>query len=620
MDKTDNIPEVVWQPREDSGAEMRKFKKLIESKYNVTLKDFWDLHKWSVEHLQLFWAEMWKQCDIIYSKNFDQVVDLNIPMEDSPAWFEGARLNFAENILKFRDDHMALICAGEDRETMFTTYAEMYEEATLYTAALRKFGLKKGDIVACYMSNRKEAIMSMLGATSIGAIFTGALPILGSKGVLNCFKLVNPKVLFTIDRYRNNNEEVEMLTKVKEIAEGLPSLEKVIIVPSKKCSKLKDISKIKNSCFLDEFLELGREADGTVAPLIFEQVSFSHPVFIIYTSGTTGPPKALYAGSGILLSTARDCGMYGNLDRDTVWLSFSAVGWVSWCMITALHFLGYTVILFESNPYLLSPTFLWDLVDDLKITHLFISPGILDDLERKGYLPTEKHNLSSLKAIMSGGSVVKPQNFEFHKKVKKDVLYHALYGSTEVMMTVMWHDHSLPVYKGELSSPCLGVDIQCLNEEGKFAMSDIGIINPKTKGLIICGRSDATLNVQGWRIGTTQIYSIVDKFPEVQDSVCVSQYGKNLDERAVLFLKMKEGCTFNDELVRRIQDRIGTELLSYYIPDVILETMDIPYTASGKELEIIVKKIINNMPYNPETVINPECLPNFYNIPELQGF
>ncbi|KFM81986.1 Acetoacetyl-CoA synthetase, partial [Stegodyphus mimosarum] len=205
MDKTDfSIPEVVWQPREDSGAEMRKFKKLIESKYNVTLKDFWDLHKWSVEHMQLFWAEFWKHCGIIYSKNFDQVIDLNIPMEDSPEWFEGARLNLAENILKFRDDHVALICAGEDSETTFTTYAEMYKEAALYTAALRKFGLKKGDVVACYISNKKEAIISMLGAASIGAIFTGALPILGSKGVVSCFKLVKPKILFTIDRFRNN--------------------------------------------------------------------------------------------------------------------------------------------------------------------------------------------------------------------------------------------------------------------------------------------------------------------------------------------------------------------------------------------------------------------------------
>ncbi|KFM81987.1 Acetoacetyl-CoA synthetase, partial [Stegodyphus mimosarum] len=354
--------------------------------------------------------------------------------------------------------------------------------------------------------------------------------------------------------------------------------------------------------------------------------------------------------------------MYSYSDRDTTWLSFSPAGWVSWCMMTALHFLGCTVALFESHPYFISPTFLWDLVDDMKITHLFLSPGTLDDLEKKGYLPTKKHNLSSLKVMISGGSVVKPQNFDFHKKVKKDILYHAIYGSTEAMMTVMWHDYSLPVYKGEVSSPSLGVDIQCLNEDGKsvvgepgeiviakpvpslvlgiwgdddrsifkatyfskfpgkFAMSDLGIINPKTKGLIICGRSDATLNVRGWRIGSTQIYSIVDKFPEVQDSVCVSQYGKNLDERAVLFLKMKGECTFSDELVQRIQDRIATELTSCYIPDVILETKDIPYTATGKKLEIIVKKIINNMPYNPETVTNPECLRNFHNIRELQGF
>ncbi|XP_035215522.1 acetoacetyl-CoA synthetase-like [Stegodyphus dumicola] len=297
--------EMVWQPTEDSAAEMKQFKNSIESKYNVKLRDFWDLHKWSVEHLPEFWTELWNNAGIIYSKNFDQVIDLNIPMEDSPLWFEGARLNFAENLLKFRDDHVALISAGEDSETKRTTYAEMYEEATLYGAAFRKFGLKKGDIVVCYLSNRREAIFAMLGAVSIGAIFTGALPQLGAEAVINRFKQVKPKILFTIDRFKYNKMEIEMLTKVKEIADGLSDLQKIVIVPSKEDSKFKDVSKIQNSCFLEEFLEMGKEPDGTVPPLKFEQVSFSHPVFISYTSGTSGLPKPLISSFGILLTTAR---------------------------------------------------------------------------------------------------------------------------------------------------------------------------------------------------------------------------------------------------------------------------------------------------------------------------
>ncbi|KFM82955.1 Acetoacetyl-CoA synthetase, partial [Stegodyphus mimosarum] len=313
-----NNVEILWKLTEESAQKTKTFMKLIESKYNTKLEDYWDLHKWSIDHISEFWSEFWHVCGIICSKIFDQVIDKNVPMEDSPSWFEGARLNFAENLLKYRDDHIALISASEDGNIEKITYAEMYEEARLYAAALRKFGLKKGDIVACYMSNRKEAVIAMLSVTSIGAIFTGALPQLGPQAVISRFQIVKPKLLFSVDRYRNNNEEIEMLMKLEEIADALPSLKKIVIVPSKEESKFKDISKIKNSCFLHDFLSTAREADGSVTPMVFEQVSFSHPVFINYTSGTTGLPKALVVGAASLLSVTRDFGSYGNEVRERV--------------------------------------------------------------------------------------------------------------------------------------------------------------------------------------------------------------------------------------------------------------------------------------------------------------
>ncbi|KFM81985.1 Acetoacetyl-CoA synthetase, partial [Stegodyphus mimosarum] len=663
MDQTNfNDVEMVWQPTEETAAEMKEFKQLIESKYNVKLRDFWDLHKWSVEHLPEFYAELWNNAGIIYSKNFDQVIDLSIPMEDSPPWFEGARLNFAENLLKFRDDHVALISAAEDSETKRTTYAEMYEEATLYAAAFRKFGLKKGDIVACYLSNRREAVFAMLGAVSIGAIFTGALPQLGAEAVINRLKQIKPKILFTIDRFKYNKMEIEMLTKVKKIADGISCLQKIVIVPSKEESKYADVRKIPNSCFLEEFLEMGKEPDGTIPPLIFEQFSFSHPVFISYTSGTSGLPKPLISSFGILLATARDFGIYGKPNRDVVWLSISPVGWTSWNMYTNMLFIGCTLVLFEGHPYFLSSTFLWDMVDELKISHLLLTPNILDDLENKGYIPTEKHSLNSLRVITSGGTVVRPQNFDFCRRLKKDLRIFAIYGCTEVMGPSMWHDTSLPIYKCEVPAASLGTDIQCLNEKGEsvtgepgeivlmkpvpslalglwgdedrsafkekyfskfpgvFAVGDTGIINPITKGFIICGRSDATLKARGCRFGSSEIYNVVNKFPEVYDSICVSQFSKNFVERAVLFVKMKDGYSFNDEIVNKIRVAIRNELTVRHIPEVILETKNIPYNINGKKVEIIVKKIINNMPYDPESVTNPQCLQNFCNIPELQGF
>ncbi|XP_035208923.1 acetoacetyl-CoA synthetase-like isoform X2 [Stegodyphus dumicola] len=428
----------------------------------------------------------------------------------------------------------------------------MYEEARLYAAALRKFGLKKGDVVACYMSNRIEAVIAMLSVTSIGAIFTGALPQLGPQAVISRFQIVKPKLLFSVDRYRNNNEEIEMLMKLEEIAEALPSLRKIVIVPSKEESKFKDISKIKNSCFLHDFLSTGREADGSVAPTMFEQVSFSHPVFINYTSGTTGLPKALFVGAASLLSVTRDFGSYGNEVRERVWFSVSPVGWVTWNIFSSMHFLGCTVVLFEGVPYFLSKTSLWDLIDEFKVTHIVLPPSILDDMEKKGYLPTERNSLSSLETIISAGSVVKPQNYDFVcNKIKKGILFFSGFGCTELMGFSAGHDPSLPVYRGELTAPSLGTDLQCLDEEGKpvigeagemviakpfpslvlgiwgdsdgsvfkekyfskfpgkFSIGDLVVINPVTRGFIVCGRSDATLKPGGCRFGSSEIYNIV---------------------------------------------------------------------------------------------------------------
>ncbi|PRD26692.1 UNVERIFIED_CONTAM: Acetoacetyl-CoA synthetase [Trichonephila clavipes] len=294
--------QVMRKPDESSGIQLKKFKEVIRNKYGAKIDNYLELHKWTVENLAEFWAELWDFVGIISSKKFDQVIDLTIPMYKCPEWFKGARLNFAENLLRYRDERIAIISEGEDKEAKHFTFAEMFKEARLYSAAFRKFGIKKGDVVACYMSNREEAIFGLQATTSIGAIWTGVLPLLGAQAVINRFKQVKPKILLTIDRYQNNQEEIEMLPKVKDVINGISSIQKVVIVPSKKESKLKDISDIRNSVFLDEFLRLGIDDDGIIPPMEFEQVSFSHPVFISYTSGTTGLPKPIIHGCGVCVS------------------------------------------------------------------------------------------------------------------------------------------------------------------------------------------------------------------------------------------------------------------------------------------------------------------------------
>ncbi|KAG8183908.1 hypothetical protein JTE90_014298 [Oedothorax gibbosus] len=653
----ENVP-VMWKPNGEQSEAVKRFVKLVKEKYKVDIGNYWDRLKWSIDNLEEFWEEVWEFAQVKCSRRFDKVIDLNIPMGEIPKWFVGAKLNFAENLLRYRDDHVALITAGEDRETGKVTYAEMYEHVKLYAAAFRKFGIKKGDIIVCYMSNREEPVYAMLAAVSIGAIWTGALPLLGAQAVLNRFQQVSPRIMLTIDRFRQSQEEKEMLDKVKEISDRLTSLEKVIIVPSKPESKLKDISGIRNSCFLEDFLKIGLKEDGSVPPLEFEQVDFSYPVFISYTSGTTGLPKPVVHGTGGLLSTSRDFYFHTEATRETSILSISPVGWASWNILAAYHFFGITIILFEGVPFFLSPTYLWDLVDEFKITNLFVTPSILDDLEKKGYVPTEKHKLDSIKVFISGGSIVKPHNYDFvYRILKHSVIFASGYGSTELLGSCMIIDRSLPIYRGEITCPSLGIDLECLDDSGnpvvgemgelvikkptpslpiglwgdkngikfkqtyfsqfpnKFAIGDLAIINPVTKGITIFCRSDETLKPRGCRFGSSEIYNVVNAFEEVHDSICVSQYSKNRHERALLFVKVREGYKFDDDLVGKIKAAIAQELSVRHVPDLVFETADVPHNMNGKKMEITVKKLINNMPFNADTVINQESLDNFRNVP-----
>ncbi|KAG8176261.1 hypothetical protein JTE90_016426 [Oedothorax gibbosus] len=658
--------ELLRKPNESDGKLLKKFKKVIEDKYHVTLDDYWEFHKWSIQHTAEFWAEIWDFYGIVCSKKYHQILDQNVPMSQFPKWFDGAMLNYAENLLKYRDEHIAMIFTGEDERNQKpekVTYAQMFTESEKYAAAFRKLGLRKNDVVVCYMSNRKEAIFAMQAVVSIGAIWTGALPLLGTKAVLNRFQQVNPVFLLTVDRFVHQGTEFEMLSKVKEIAEGLPSLVKVIIVPSTEESRSKNVSDIDKSCHLDEFLKEGQLENGFVPPMEFEQLPFSHPVFISYTSGTTGLPKPLIHGCGALLSLSRTLSLQIDTSRDSVFFSVSPVGWLTWNMFATLSFIGCTLVQYEGSPFFLSPTYFWDLVDEFKITHGFLPSSALDEFQKRGYVPIDKHSLSSMRVLISAGSIVKPQNFEFaYEKVKKDVHFAASYGCTEIMGLCLITDVSLPVYKGEIQVPALGSDVRVVDEkgneihgevgelvlakpepnlalglwgdidgstyhekyfgkyEGMFSMGDYGRRNPETGGYVVCCRSDETLKQRGCRFGSSEIYNIVEKFHEVRDCVCVSQYNKSMDERAVLFLKLRKGCIFSQELVMKVREAIENELTVRHVPDIILETQDIPYNMNGKKVEIVVKKIINKMSCNLETIANPESLNNYYNVPELQDF
>ncbi|GFT36850.1 acetoacetyl-CoA synthetase [Nephila pilipes] len=652
---------VVWETEKHHGKNMKKLKKIIEDKYRVKLDDYEDLYKWSIENICEFWAELWDFLEIIYSRRFDTVVDLNVPMSDLPKWFEGAQLNFAENVLKYRDERPALIVDGEDIEEETYTFAQMYEKTRLYAAAFRKFGLKKGDIVICHMSNRREALFATQAVISIGAIWTAALPMLGAQAVLQRFQQLNAKIFLSEDGYRLIGKDVDMLPKLAEIVEGLPSLEKVLIVASKPDSHSKDISEIRNSCFLDEFLKMGIEDDGSVPPMKFVQVSFSHPITISYTSGSTGVPKCIIHGSSILIAVANYVLINFDTDRDSRWISIMPAGTAMWLAHATTHFLGQTIVLYEGSPYFLGPTSFWDILERHRISHILMFPNALDEMQKRKYSPTKKHDLP-LKRLTTVGCATKPNTYDFLLGILKDTILSLSYGCTELAQLALLREMTLPAYKGQMNAATLGMPMQVFHDDGHpvigeageivitkpvpnlplalwndndgsvyrekyfskypgvFAMGDCGMIHPVTQNWIIYCRCDEVLNPKGCRFGPSEIYNVVETLPEILDCLCVPQYGKDKDERAVLFLKVRNGCSFNQDLVSKVKKIIERDCSYQHVPEVVLEVKDIPYNLTGKRTEVIVKKIINNLPHNVETIRNPEALQYYYNIPELKGF
>ncbi|GFQ93724.1 acetoacetyl-CoA synthetase [Trichonephila clavata] len=385
----------IWN-KKVSGTQMEKLQNIIQDKYGVKFETYWDFHEWSIKNYSQFWEEIWKFYGVISSKPYtqpsrrkgDRIIDVE--------WFPGAELNYAENILRYRDDGVALICVDEDGNEDNVTFAQMFEEVQLYAAAFKRIGLQKGDRVACYMSNRREAIYAMLAAASIGAMFGGPLPFYGAKAVAAIMDIMKPKFLITVDRFQFNKDEIDILERLPEIVNGHDCIEKVIIIPTKEESKLKDISAVNNSCFLDDFLSGGKNADGSVPDLVFEQFPFDHPVFINFTSGTTGLPKGLVHSLDVEFHFRF---LHNSADN---------VGWNLWNLYVGNLMLGSSLLLYDGLPCFLSKTAFWDIMDKYKVTFAFIVTSIIDTFEKKkSYQPLIANG--AFKMIAVGASPVKLQ-------------------------------------------------------------------------------------------------------------------------------------------------------------------------------------------------------------------
>ncbi|XP_055462171.1 acetoacetyl-CoA synthetase isoform X1 [Psammomys obesus] len=657
--------QVMWEPDSKKDTQMDRFRAAVGAACGLALGNYDDLYHWSVRSYSDFWAEFWKFSGIVYSRMYDEVVDTSKGIADVPEWFRGSRLNYAENLLRHKEnDRVALYVAREGREKIVkVTFEELRQQVALFAAAMRKMGVKKGDRVVGYLPNSAHAVEAMLAAASIGAIWSSTSPDFGVNGVLDRFSQIQPKLIFSVEAVVYNGKEHGHLEKLHRVVKGLPDLQRVVLIPYVLPREKIDISKIPNSVFLDDFLASGT---GAQAPqLEFEQLPFSHPLFIMFSSGTTGAPKCMvHSAGGTLIQHLKEHVLHGNMTSSDILLYYTTVGWMMWNWMMSALATGASLVLYDGSPLVPTPNVLWDLVDRIGITILGTGAKWLSVLEEKDMKPVETHNLHTLHTILSTGSPLKAQSYEYvYRCIKSSVLLGSISGGTDIISCFMGQNSSIPVYKGEIQARNLGMAVEAWDEEGKaiwgesgelvctkpipcqpthfwndengnkyrkayfskfpgvWAHGDYCRINPKTGGIVMLGRSDGTLNPNGVRFGSSEIYNIVEAFDEVEDSLCVPQYNRDGEERVVLFLKMASGHTFQPDLVKRIRDAIRLGLSARHVPSIILETQGIPYTLNGKKVEVAVKEVMAGMTVEHRGAFsNPETLDLYRDIPELQDF
>ncbi|KAG0003727.1 hypothetical protein BGZ65_001406 [Modicella reniformis] len=652
-------PRKMWEPSNIESKEMEMFRFFVNKKHSLSLANYDDLWQWSVDKIGQFWNAVWTYTNVIASTpHFGPAVDASVPMDVFPAWYSSARLNFAENALWCKDPHKtAIIASGELQSTPTTiSYAELYTKVRQCAKAMRKAGVVKGDRVAGYIANCPEAIIAMLAASSIGAIWSSTSPDFGTIGVLDRFSQIRPKLLFSVNAVVYNGRPHDHFQKLRQVLEGLDMVEKVILipfVPSQPCNG----SAVDKGTTWSEFLATSGEASSTTGTdgvtqdqelIQFEPLPFNHPLYILFSSGTTGKPKCIvHSAGGMLLQHKKEHIIHGNLNSQDILFQYTTTGWMMWNWLVSGLTLGATIVLFDGSPFKPGPSALWDLIDQVKVTAFGTSAKYLQAVQDAGYLPRKRNDLSSLHSIYSTGSPLKPESFDFvYDNIKQDVLLGSITGGTDICSLFACHNAVLPVYRGEIQCRALGMKIEAwsapqspvfgasgdLNKKYKAAYFDnySGVwyhgdfmwINPNTGGILMLGRSDGTLNPNGVRFGSAEIYNIVDTYPEVEDSLCVGQTLKDAaDERVVLFLKVAGDAQqpLDQDLVNRIKTHIRNQLSPRHVPAFILRTADIPYTINGKKVEIAVKKIISGKTVVPSgTLVNPESLELYYNIPELK--
>ena len=645
----------LWKPSKAriAAANLTAFRHSAERRWGVECADYDALHRWSVTHPEQFWTTLWDFAGVVAEKRGERVLaDAN--KMPGAKWFPDARLNFAENLLRSHDTADALVFWGEDKVKGRASHAELYRAVAQTAWALRDMGVGRGDRVAAYLPNLPAAVVAMLATASIGAIFSSASPDFGVQGVLDRFGQIAPKVLFACDGYYYNGKVIDCLGKVAEIAARMPSLERVVIVPY--AGSGAGIAAVKHGVSLADFLApFAGERE-----IRFDRLPFEHPLYILYSSGTTGVPKCIvHSAGGTLLQHLKEQRLHSDIKTGDRLFYFTTCGWMMWNWLVSGLASGATLLLYDGSPFVGRGNILFDYAEAEGMTHFGTSAKFIDAIAKINLAPAKTHKLDRLRAIFSTGSPLVPEAFNYvYDNIKRDVQLASISGGTDIISCFVLGNPVGPVWRGEIQCRGLGMAVEVFDEAGRpvrrtkgelvclkpFPSMPVGFWNdPDGRkyraayfekypgiwchgdfieetahgGFVIYGRSDATLNPGGVRIGTAEIYRQVEKLDEVLESLVIGQDWEK-DTRVVLFVKLREGLVLDDALARRIKDVIRENTTPRHVPAKILQVGDIPRTKSNKIVELAVRNLVHGEPVkNVEALANPEALDWFRDRPEL---